>query len=108
VPGELRKTLAVSVKELRFRRQETQQDLADAAGYSLKYVQLIEGSTPRSFGLDTIERLALALHVEPIELLDGSLQPTEEQVRLRAARSGSKPAADARSLAKRKRPRPSQ
>ncbi|MFW6039301.1 MAG: helix-turn-helix domain-containing protein [bacterium] len=56
------------VRELREKRSLSQEQLANAAGLHRTHISLIERGQ-RSVRLETIERLALALHVQPAELI---------------------------------------
>ncbi len=62
---------AIASHNLRLQRQRrklTQEQLADKAGMSVAYVSLLERGE-RTPPLDTLEQLAKALRVEPLELL---------------------------------------
>ena len=61
--------LGRKIKEFRRKRGITQEQLAELAGTSYKYIQRIEGKTPPDVRLTTIVRLAKALKVKPDELL---------------------------------------
>ena len=61
--------LGRKIKEFRRKRGITQEQLAELAGPSYKYIQRIEGKTPPDVRLTTIVRLAKALKVRPDELL---------------------------------------
>jgi transcriptional regulator with XRE-family HTH domain len=61
--------LGRKIKELRKRRNITQEELAELVKTSYKYIQRIEGKTPPDVRLSTIEKLAKALKVKPAELL---------------------------------------
>ena len=61
--------LGRKIKEFRRKRGITQEQLAELAGTSYKYIQRIEGKTPPDVRLTTIVRLAKALKVRPDELL---------------------------------------
>jgi transcriptional regulator with XRE-family HTH domain len=65
----IRLRLGKRVKELRLKRKCTQEKLAEIAGIDYKYIQRIEGKSPPAVRIDTIERLAKALKVEPSKLL---------------------------------------
>jgi DNA-binding XRE family transcriptional regulator len=58
----------VRVRGLRERRGLSQEDLADAAHLHRTHISLIERGQ-RSVRLETIERLAVALRVQPGELM---------------------------------------
>ncbi|MCX5698183.1 MAG: helix-turn-helix transcriptional regulator [Candidatus Omnitrophica bacterium] len=61
--------LSRKIKEFRRKRGITQEELAELAETSYKYIQRIEGKTPPDVRLTTIVRLAKALKVKPAELL---------------------------------------
>jgi transcriptional regulator with XRE-family HTH domain len=56
------------VRELREARQKSQEQLADDAGLHRTHISLIERGR-RSVRLETIERLAVALRVQPAEMM---------------------------------------
>lgn len=58
------------VKELRRKRDITQEQLAELIATSYKYLQRIEGKNPPDVRLTTIVRIAKALKVSPSKLLD--------------------------------------
>ena len=62
--------LGRKIKEFRRRKGITQEQLAELTKTSYKYIQRIEGKTPPDVRLSTIEKLAKALKVKPVELLD--------------------------------------
>ena len=62
--------LGKKIKELRKRRNITQEQLAESTKTSYKYIQRIEGKTPPDIRLTTIEKLAKALNVKPSKLLE--------------------------------------
>ena len=64
-----RLVLAKRVKELREKRGYTQEKLASLTGIDYKYIQRIEGKTPPSIRVDTIQKLAEALKAEYADLL---------------------------------------
>lgn len=61
--------LGKRIKELRVKREITQDKLAELIVTSYKYLQRIEGKNPPDVRLSTIIRLAKALKVKPAELL---------------------------------------
>lgn len=61
--------LGKRIKEFRRKRNITQEELAELAETSYKYIQRIEGKTPPDIRLTTIVKLAKALKVKPAELL---------------------------------------
>ena len=66
-PGS-RRQFGVRVRGLRERRGLSQEDLADAPDLHRTHISLIERGQ-RSVRLETIERLAVALRVQPGELM---------------------------------------
>ena len=61
--------LAKKIKELRCKRNLTQENLAELIKTSYKYVQRIESQNPPDIRLSTIERIATALKTSPSNLL---------------------------------------
>ena len=66
-PGYLER-FGQRIRQLREDRGMSQEDLADAANLHRTHVSLIERGG-RSVRIDTIERLAIALRVQPAELM---------------------------------------
>jgi len=64
----LRGIFAKNLKHLRTARGLSQESLADAAAIDRTYVSALEREV-YSASLDTVEKLAAALHVEAVELL---------------------------------------
>ena len=67
-PSELRRIVADNVRRLRVELGMSQEQLAAEAGLHRTYVGAIERAE-RNLSLDNIERLALALRVQPPALL---------------------------------------
>lgn len=67
---EIRLRLGKKIKSLRQKLNLTQEELAEISEIDYKYIQRIEGKTPPALKIDTIGRLAKALKVKPVELLD--------------------------------------
>jgi transcriptional regulator with XRE-family HTH domain len=65
---KLTEIVAARIKALRTKRKLTQQELADTCGLSVSYISMLERGD-RSPPLDTLEALAAALGVKPLELL---------------------------------------
>jgi transcriptional regulator with XRE-family HTH domain len=65
----IRLKLAARIKELRRKQGFTQEQLAEQAGIDYKYLQRIEGKNPPALKIDTIEKLAKALKIDPHLLL---------------------------------------
>jgi len=62
--------LGKRIKELRKKRNITQEELAELAKTSYKYIQRIEGKTPPDLRLTSIEKIAKVLKTTPSKLLD--------------------------------------
>ena len=58
------------IREARNKLKLTQQELAEQANVDYKYLQRMEGKTPPNLKLETIERIATALKINPAKLLD--------------------------------------
>lgn len=67
-PSNLRRVVAENVRRLRRLAELSQEGLAERADLHRTYVGAIERAE-RNLSLDNIERLALALGVEPAALL---------------------------------------
>lgn len=67
--ANIRLRLGKRIKELRKKCSYTQEKLAGITDIDYKYIQRIEGKNPPALKIDTIEKLAKALKVEPAELL---------------------------------------
>lgn len=65
----LRQIFAINLRRVRTERALTQEGLADLAGIDRTYVSALERQV-YSASLDTIERLANVLKVEPHSLLE--------------------------------------
>jgi len=65
----LRKIFATNLRRIRTEQSLTQEGLADLAGIDRTYVSALERQV-YSASLDTIERLAKVLKVEPHSLLE--------------------------------------
>lgn len=70
----LRETLAENLRTWRERRGLSQESLAHEAGIDRSYVSLLE-NLKYSASLDMIEKLAAALDVEPLALLQPLARP---------------------------------
>jgi transcriptional regulator with XRE-family HTH domain len=65
---DIRRVMAANVRRIRAERRLSQEDLADRAGISVRYLGSIErGSTAAT--VVVLERLARALRVTPCDLL---------------------------------------
>jgi len=58
------------IKEARNKLKITQQELAEEADVDYKYLQRMEGKIPPNLKLETIERIATALKINPAKLLN--------------------------------------
>lgn len=67
---ELRLKLGKKIRSLRNSLHLTQEELAEITDIDYKYIQRIEGKNPPAIRIDTIGRLAKALKVKPVELLN--------------------------------------
>lgn len=65
---QLRQIFAINLKRRRAEQGLSQEALADSAGIDRTYVSALEREI-YSVSLDTLEKLALALAIEPAELL---------------------------------------
>lgn len=66
------------IKEVREGLELSQEDLADLAGLHRTHVSLIERGQ-RSARLETVEKLAIALRVQPSELMPKIIFPVNGQ-----------------------------
>lgn len=64
----IRLRLGARIKALRRKNGHTQERLSELASIDYKYLQRIEGKNPPALKVDTIERLAKALKVNPSKL----------------------------------------
>lgn len=62
--------LGKRIKELRKKHKLTQEELADLSGLDYKYIQRLEGKTPSSPTLNSLEKLAKAFKIKLSKLLD--------------------------------------
>jgi transcriptional regulator with XRE-family HTH domain len=65
---DLNKIMAINVLQARQRMRLTQEELADRAGLSPRYIGAIERATV-SASVTVLGRLAIALQLEPADLL---------------------------------------
>ena len=65
----IRLKIGTRIRGLRKKYKLTQERLSEIADIDYKYIQRIEGKNPPALRIDTIERLAKALKVNPAELL---------------------------------------
>jgi transcriptional regulator with XRE-family HTH domain len=66
----IRLQFAEKIRKLRKRLGYTQEKLAELTEIDYKYIQRLESKNPPAVKIDTIQRLAKALKVNPSELLD--------------------------------------
>ena len=81
---DLKEVMAVNVRRIRHDRQLTQEELADRAGLSARYVGAIERSN-KSASVTVLGQIADALGVEAADLL----KKPETAVRRRGTTRGS-------------------
>jgi len=58
------------IREARNKLKLTQQELAEQADVDYKYLQRMEGKAPPNLKLETIEKIANALKINPAKLLE--------------------------------------
>lgn len=58
-----------TLKRLRIEKNLTQEELAQRSGVDYKYFQKLEGQTPSSPTLSTLEKLAKGLNISLVELV---------------------------------------
>jgi transcriptional regulator with XRE-family HTH domain len=71
--NDIRLKLVKRIKELRAKYGITQEKLSETADIDYKYLQRIEGKNPPAMKIDTLGKIAKALHVTPSELLEFEL-----------------------------------
>jgi transcriptional regulator with XRE-family HTH domain len=62
---------AIVLRRLRTEKNLTQEELAQRSGVDYKYLQKLEGQTPSSPTLSTLEKLANGLDIPIVELIQG-------------------------------------
>ena len=67
--SSIRLKLGGKIRQFRTKRGYTQEKLAELANIDYKYLQKIEGKNPPALKVDTIEKLAKALKINPADLL---------------------------------------
>lgn len=67
---DLKEVMAINLRRLRHAKQMTQEELADVAGLSARYVGAIERADV-SASVSVLGRIAKALHVDPADLIKG-------------------------------------
>ena len=68
---DLKEVMAVNLRRIRHDRHMTQEELADSAGLSARYIGAIERANV-SASVTVLGQIAVALEVEPDELLKRS------------------------------------
>ena len=63
------RAFARNLKAIRLEKGQTQEELAEKIGISVRYIQLLEGKNTPNVKLDTLETLAKALKVHPSDFL---------------------------------------
>ena len=58
-----------ALKQLRSDKNLTQEELAQRSGVDYKYLQKLEGQTPSSPTLSTLDKLAKGLNISLVELM---------------------------------------
>ena len=66
---KIRRAFARNLKTIRLEKGQTQEELAEKIGISVRYIQLLEGKNTPNVKLDTLETLAKALNVHPSDFL---------------------------------------
>lgn len=72
---DLKEVMAINLRRLRHAKEMTQEELADSAGLSARYVGAIERADV-SASVTVLGRIAEALHVEPVDLIRRSKSKT--------------------------------
>ena len=67
---EIRRKMALRLKQLRKKCGYTQEKLSELSGIDYKHIQLLEGKNPSGATIDTLEKLASAFRISPSKLLD--------------------------------------
>ena len=70
---ELKQIFATNIRKLRIERGLTQEQLSELAGINRNYTGMIEREQC-SVTLDMLEKVAKALKIRPVELLDPGLK----------------------------------
>ena len=68
--SEINKRFGKRLRELREKRGWTQEELAQNSGLDYKYIQRLEGKTPSSPTLNTLEKLTKAFKIPLTKLLN--------------------------------------
>lgn len=67
--GDINHRFGENLRKLREEYKLTQEKLAQLSEVDYKYIQRLEGKTPSSPSLNTIEKLAKAFKIHPSKLL---------------------------------------
>lgn len=67
--SKINKRLASRLREIRVRKDLTQQEVAELCGIEYKHYQVLEGSQPDDVKLSTVEKIAIGLNVPLWKLL---------------------------------------
>jgi transcriptional regulator with XRE-family HTH domain len=67
-PGALREILATNLRRIRMEQGLTQEALADLSNIDRTYISGVERGL-RNLSIDNLERLAMALRLEPWQLI---------------------------------------
>ena len=65
---DLKEVMAINLRRLRHAKEMTQEELAERAGLSARYIGAIERAN-KSASVSVLGRIADALEVEPVELI---------------------------------------
>jgi transcriptional regulator with XRE-family HTH domain len=79
--GEARAQLGARVRQIRLAQEKTQEDVAERAGLSYKFIGEVERGAANP-SIDSVEKLARGLGVQVIDLFDtgtGSRYPSHER-----------------------------
>lgn len=63
------RNFSLALKQLRSDKNLTQEELAQRSGVDYKYLQKLEGQTPSSPTLSTLEKLAKGLNISLVEFM---------------------------------------
>jgi len=70
---DLKEVMAINLRRIRHAKNITQEELAESAGLSARYVGAIERADV-SASVSVLGRIAEALHIDPAELIQRSAQ----------------------------------
>jgi len=66
---KIRLQFAAQMRKLRKKLGLTQESMAEKVGMDLRYYQRLESRNPNAIKIDTIDKIAKALHLPPWKLL---------------------------------------